>query len=139
MEAKKNTGIWIDSKQAVIVKITNGEESIKKINSNLVTRERIEGEGKQQTRMGKQYSTFEKKEEEKRKHILNDYFNHIVNEINGTDSIMIFGPAEAKVGLQKVISKNKDLASKLALVDTEDHLTDNQIAAKVRDFYNSKK
>jgi len=139
MEAKNNAGIWIDSEQAIIVKLNNGEEKMEKITSGIAGRERIGGEGKQYTRMGKQFFTFEKKEEEKRNHHLNDYFKSVIEKIKDADSIIVFGPAETKTGLQKAILKKKELSSRLLMVEPEDHLTDNQIKAKVRDFFNNKK
>lgn len=135
METKNNTGVWIDSKQAIIVTLVNGKEQQEKILSGIVGRERIAGDGKQYTRMGKQFFTFEKTEEEKRKHHLNDYFKNIIDKIKNADSIMVFGPAEAKLGLQKAILKKRELSPKLVMVDAEDHLTDNQITAKVKDFF----
>jgi stalled ribosome rescue protein Dom34 len=139
MEERFNVGVWIDSKQAVIVRLHNGNETVEKLESGLITRERIDGEGKQYTRMGSQYFTFEKTEEEKRKHQLDIYFKNIIEAIKNSDSIIIFGPAEAKTGLHKAMLNDKVLASKIMSVEAQDHLTDNQIAAKTREFYNIRK
>lgn len=138
MENTKNTGVWIDSKQAIVVKLNNGGETVEKIFSEIEGRERIEGEGKHFTRMGNKFSTFEKRDEEKRKHQFNDYFKNIIEKIKDADSIIVFGPAEAKIGLQKAILKKKDISPKLLMVEAEDHLTDNQITAKVRTFFRKK-
>ena len=89
--------------------------------------------------MGKQYFTFEKTEEEKRKHQLDIYFKNVIGVIKSSDSIIIFGPAEAKTGLHKAMLKDKVLASKIAAVEAEDHLTDNQIVAKTRDYFKNRK
>jgi len=139
METKNNTGVWIDSEQAIIVKLNNGQEKLEKITSGIVGRERIDGEGKQYTRMGTHFFTFEKRDEEKRNHHLNDYFKNVIEKIKDADSILIFGPAETKNGLQKAILKKKELSSRLVKVEAEDHLTDNQVKAKVRSFFNNNK
>jgi stalled ribosome rescue protein Dom34 len=89
--------------------------------------------------MGKHFFTFEKREEEKRNHHLNDYFKNVIEKIKDSDSIIIFGPAETKNGLQKAILKKKELSSRLVKVEAEDHLTDNQVKAKVRSFFNNNK
>ena len=139
METVKNTGVWIDSKEAIIVKLNNGKEVMEKVFSEIEGRERFDGEGKHFTRMGNKYSTFEKRDEEKRKHAFTQYFKNVIEKIKDSDNILVFGPAEAKIGLQKEILKKKDISSKLLMVEAEDHLTDNQVTAKVRKFFSKEK
>ncbi len=139
MKDEKNTGVWIDSKKAVIVQLHKGKETVQTISSGIEGRVRITGEGKQFTRMGNQYFSFEKKNDEKHKHELSGYFKKVIDQIKDADSIMIIGPAETKLGLHKMISESKKLLGKLVMVDAEDHLTDNQVAAKVRAFFEVKK
>ena len=57
---KKNIGIWIDTKQAFVIKLSNNSHTIKTIESNIETRERVEGESKKFGRFGGQYLTYEK-------------------------------------------------------------------------------
>lgn len=139
MKTQNNTGIWIDSKKAIIVKLNDETETIEKVPSGIVGRVRIKGEGKQYTRMGKQFFKDEKKEEEKRKHQLTGYFKNVIEKIKDADSILIIGPAESKLGLRKAISQSKSIASKLIMVDAEDHLTDRQVTAKVKEYFNNNK
>ena len=139
MKSENNTGIWIDGKKAVIVQLHNEKETVETILSDIEGHERIEGEGKQFTRMGKQFFSFEKNKEEKHKHQLNGYFKNVLNKIKDADAIMIIGPAETKQGLHKLLSESKTLSKKLVLLEAEDHLTDNQVAAKVREFYKTAK
>ena len=135
MKTQYNTGIWIDSKQAIIVKLNDETETIEKVPSGIEGRMRIPGEGNKFTRMGKQFFTDEKKDEEKRKHQLTGYFRNVIEKIQDADSILIIGPAESKLGLKKAISQSKNIASKLVMVDAEDHLTDKQVTAKVKEFF----
>lgn len=62
---KKNIGIWIDSKQAFIIKLSNTKHTIKTIESNIEFRERVEGESKKFGRFGGQYISYEKHRENK--------------------------------------------------------------------------
>ncbi len=135
MKTQNNTGIWIDSKQAIIVKLNNENESIEKVPSGIEGRVRIPGEGKKTTRMGNHFFPDEKKEEEKHKHQLTGYFKNVIDKINDSDSILIIGPSESKLGLQKAISQSKNFYSTPVMVDTEGHLTDNQVVARVKDYF----
>lgn len=136
MKTQNNTGIWIDSKQAIIVKLNNEIQTIEKVPSGIEGRVRINGEGKQYTRMGKQFFKDEKKDEEKRKHQLTGYFKNVIEKIKDADSILIIGPAESKLGLRKAISQSS-IAAKPVMVDAEDHMTDKQVTAKVKEYFNN--
>ena len=65
---------------------------------------------------------------------LNKYYEEIIGLMRGADSILIFGPGEAKVELENCL-KREDLGSRIVGVETADKMTDHQIAAKVRDHY----
>ena len=73
---KKNIGIWIDSNQAVIITLSNNTHSLKKIESNIVFRERVEGETKKYGRFGGQYLTYEKNRENRRNELTNLFFKN---------------------------------------------------------------
>ena len=123
-------GVWIDKKHATIVKLKDGQETINKIESG------IDGEGKQIPRMGNQYFDSEKTLEEREKHELKNYFNEVILSLGDVDSILIMGPAEAKLGLFKEVEKHKLLAAKVKSVETAAAMSENQFAATVRDYYN---
>ncbi len=135
MKNKIKTGIWIDNKQAIIVKLFNGKETVEKIISGIESRVRTKGEGKQFTRMGKQFFTIEKSKEEKLKNQLKKYFDKVIERLKDADSIMIAGPAEAKTGLQKEIAHSKILLSKFKSVEPADSMTDKQVLAFVKNYY----
>lgn len=137
MKTQNNTGIWIDSKQAIIVKLNDKMETILKVPSGIDGRVRIPGEGKQYTRMGKQFFNDEKKIEEKHNHQLSGYFKNVIEKIKDSDSILIIGPSKSKLGLQKAISQSKNISPKRVMVNAEDHLTDKQVVAKVKEYFNT--
>lgn len=58
---KKDIGIWLDTQQAVIINISNGENTVKTIESNIDTRVRTPGESKKYGRFDGRYITYEKK------------------------------------------------------------------------------
>ena len=49
---KKQAGIWIDAKKAVIVFLEGNNHTLKTIHSNIESRERIPGQTKWFTRLG---------------------------------------------------------------------------------------
>jgi hypothetical protein len=51
--------------------------------------------------------------------------------MRGAESILIFGPGEAKGALQRRLKRNNP-AGRIVAIETVDKMTDRQIAAKVR-------
>lgn len=136
---EKKTGIWIDTKKAKIVTLTNDQKQIKTIDSDIETRERIAGESKKFGRFGDAYLDFEKTKELKIKKQTKDFIHLVMHEITGSDSIVIFGPASMKHELEKEIKSDHQLSSKLKGVVAADSMTDNQTSAWVVDYFKSHK
>jgi hypothetical protein len=65
---------------------------------------------------------------------LNIYYDALIGSIHDAESILIFGPGEAKGGLKKRLERHK-LGGRIVGVKTMDKMTDNQIAAKVRLYF----
>lgn len=132
---KQKIGIWIDTKQAFVVKLLNDNHSIKIIDSNIETRERVAGETKKYGRFGGQYLTYEKHQQNRKQEQTNHYFKNVLKEVQNCDTIVIFGPSRMKIFFEKEIKGNMQLADKLVGVYNSDLLTENQIVAWVKDFY----
>jgi len=133
---KKNIGIWIDSNKAVIIILSNNTHSLKIIESNIVFRERVEGETKKYGRFGGQYLTYEKNRENRRNELTNLFFKKLVKEISNCSAIVLFGPSTMKIQFDKEIKKNMQIAAKLVGAYNSDSITENQMVAWVKDFYN---
>ena len=132
---KQKIGIWIDTRHALIVKLSNDKHTVKIIESNIDTRERVEGESKKFGRFGSQYLTYEKHQLNRKKEQTNMYFKNLLKEIQVCDSIVLFGPSQMKNLFEKEIKSNMQIANKLAGVFNSDLLTENQTVAWVKDFY----
>jgi hypothetical protein len=65
---------------------------------------------------------------------LNSYYNAVVAILHDADTIQIFGPGEAKGELEKRIKRN-GLKANILAIETMDKLTVRQIAAKVRECF----
>ena len=65
---------------------------------------------------------------------LQAYYDEVIAAIGDAESILIFGPSEAKGELRKRLERNK-LGGRIVAVETVDKMTDRQIAAKVREHF----
>lgn len=133
---KKNIGIWIDTNQAIIINLLNDHYSLKRIESNIDTRERVPGEAKKYGRFGGQYTTYEKNRLNKKNEQTNLYFKALTKEINGCNNVVLFGPSTMKILFEKEIKSNMQIADKLLGVYNSEAITENQMIAWVKDFYN---
>ncbi|NTU54730.1 MAG: hypothetical protein HGA79_00595 [Anaerolineales bacterium] len=130
---KKKIGLWIDNREAIIVKLTDKGEQIIRINSGAEKQLRFEGGSRKdglqttETIQGRKYDTQ-----------LGKYFDDIIAHIREAEMIQIFGPGEAKDGLLKRLEKD-GLRERVVAIETMDKMTDDQIAAKVREHFQQKK
>ena len=132
---KKQTGIWVDKEKAVLVTLVNGNHSIQNVESDITTKNRDSGEGKDFGKFGNQFLNSEKKKESKHQHQTANFLKKIISAIEKTDEIVIFGPAEMKIELEKMILNNNEIADSLLDVKTSDNITENQIIAWVKGYY----
>ena len=132
---EKNVGIWLDSEKAYIISLIDGREKLEKIESNVESRVRYEGEKKSFSRIGGQLVNPQKKKTKRKKQQLQNYFKSILKKTNDAGNIYIFGPAEAKIGLTKEYKKHKSLQNKVLKVENSDNLTENQMIAQVREDF----
>lgn len=132
---KNNIGIWIDTHQAVVIKLSNGEYTIKTIESHIDTRVRTPGESKKYGRFGGQYLTYEKNWENKKLEQTNQFLKVLFKEVEDCDAVVLFGPSIMKTIFEKEIKNNLTLIGKLLGVFDADSMSENQMVAWVKDFY----
>lgn len=132
---EKQLGIWIDKEKAVLITLLKGNHSVKSIESDIVSKKRVPGEGKDFGKFGDQYVNDEKHTENKIKQQTVNYLQEIILEIKKVDEVVIFGPAEMKKELEKMVRSNNEIASLLLEVKTADNMTDNQMVAWVKEYF----
>jgi hypothetical protein len=125
---KSAAGLWIDHRETVIVTIVDGGETTKRIESGMEKHTRFSGgsrseEGKADDQRDRQYTGH-----------LNTYYDEVIAHLRDAESILIFGPGEAKDELEKRIA-NKGLGGRIVGIETADKMTDRQIAARVRQHF----
>jgi stalled ribosome rescue protein Dom34 len=133
----KNTGIWLDKNKALIVNINNGAETLKIITSN-VEHYNIHGGSGSRFKGGPQDVVQDSKYLEREKHQLKEYFKNIALELNETDALVIFGPAETNEKFSKELQENyNNISTKIKEIKKADSMTDNQVKSWVRDYFAS--
>jgi hypothetical protein len=135
---KKQTGIWIDTKKAMIVFLEGDGHKLSYVFSFIEGRGRIPGETRWFTRLGKQFLDFEKRKENRKNNAVRNYLVKVIDEVRDTDELVIFGPAEMKKELEKLIRQDKIFLTRLKAVEPADSITENQVVAMVKHFYQNK-
>jgi stalled ribosome rescue protein Dom34 len=122
---KSAAGLWIDHREAVIVLVTDDGEEIKRITSNMEKHVRFSGGsraegGKADDQRDRQFTGH-----------LDRYYDEVISHLRDAESILIFGPGEAKGEIEKRLG-SKRLSGRVVGIETVDKMTDRQIAAKIR-------
>jgi stalled ribosome rescue protein Dom34 len=129
---KTEVGLWIDHKQAVIVTLVDQVEEIKRITSDIEEQVRYPGDS-----IGSHDDTTEIRRDRQDRRFddyLSKYYDEVIVSLRDADSILIFGPGEAKGELQKHL-EGRALGERIVGIETTDNMTDGQIAAKVRQHF----
>ena len=124
---EKKRGIWIDRHKAMIVDPENGTRPFKTVFSDLNNQD-------PERPYRDIYRNPEKKLQAKKEKMLRDYYEHVIDSLDEESELFIFGPASAKNELQKQIGTSyKQL--KCVGVENEEKFTDNQVVARVKDYF----
>lgn len=121
---KKTVGLWIDHRKAVIVFVEGKEEEIKLINSQ---------EENQHGQSGVSKPADDIRQRELTGH-LNSYYDEVVSCIGEAESILIFGPGEAKGELKKRLER-AHLGGRIVGIEPADKMTEPQVVAQVREHF----
>ena len=134
----KKIGIWLDKEKAHIVTLQDEKEQFKTVLSAL---EFFNPKGGSGTRLkgGPQDVVQDSKYLEREKQQLKKYFHAIAENVVYADKLVLFGPAKTNEKLRKELELSyPQLAIKIKTVAKVDSMSENQVKALVRDFYNSK-
>jgi len=127
-------GLWIDHRKAIIVAITDKGEEMGLIVSAVEKQLQRSGDSPLKGR----YESLKVSADDRRQRTftghLNIYYEAVIACLRDAESILIFGPGEAKGELKKRLEKSK-LGGRIAGVETIDKMTDRQVAAKVRQYF----
>ena len=135
MRSRTLIGVWLDSSKALIVTLKGDDTSIEKIESEVETKERVEGEGRTFGRFGNQFVDDQKSKENRLHDLEARFLERVINSIRSADQLLIFGPAHMKQLLEKKVRNETANVPNIRAVKAADAMTDNQVAAYVREFF----
>jgi len=131
---KTKAGLWIDHRQAVVVMITATGEETRQIMSNAEKQLRRTGSTPLQGNFDPQDVPSDDSRLRTFTAELNRFYDEVIACVSDAESILIFGPGEAKGELKKRLD-GKNLGDRVSGVETVDNMTDPQVAAKVRKYF----
>lgn len=131
---KTKVGLWIDHRKAIIVAVTEKGEEMGLVISKAEKQLRRSGDSP----LKGAYDPLQVPAADSRQRTLtgylNIYYDAVIASIRDAKSILIFGPGDAKGELKKRLERN-NLGGRIVGVETVDKMTDRQIAAKVRKYF----
>lgn len=128
---KRSVGVWIDHRRAIIVTLTDQGEETRLVISHVNKQLGRPGGVRSTSSYESQRVPADDSRERKLTGQYNTYYDAIIACIRGAESILVFGPGEAKGELRKRLERKK-LRDRVVVVETVDKMTDGQVAAKVR-------
>lgn len=131
---KKEVGLWVDHRKTVIVTVENEAVVTQEIKSDMEKHVRFSNGTHSNSPNNSQGSTAEDMRDRQFDNHLGLYYGEVISLIREADSILIFGPGEAKVEFESLL-KHEGLRERIVGVETVDKMTDPQITAKVRDYF----
>ena len=126
----KAVGLWIDHRKAVIVAVTDRGETTSLIVSRVEKQLGRFAGVRSMTPYEPQQVPADDTQERKFHGHLAVYYDAVIASIRDAESILIFGPGEAKIELEHRLKKAR-LGGRIVGIETIDKMTDRQIAAKV--------
>ena len=123
MKTNKNLGIWMDHLNANLIDLDTVEEV------NVITSKfnySVKDEAIRNSEKGMH---------NKRQQLNEAYYKEISQEILKYDSVLLFGPTDAKTELHNFLNENLRFKDIKIEVKTTDKLTDKQIVAFVKSYF----
>jgi stalled ribosome rescue protein Dom34 len=120
----KNVGLWIDHEKAFV--IVMGSDTTKRLNAL----------AEQSTSpVGSFDISPDNRVDRRRNGHLKTWYKEVMQELVDAENILVLGPGLAKSELVREMKLNKQLCDKIAAVKSAGTMTEKQMSAKVRDFF----
>lgn len=133
---KKQTGVWIDNSEAIIVTLFDGGENVTEIKSDIENKIYQDDKTNIGTYSNNGKETHRHKFEQQNNHNLDHFLSDVMSQVKESDELFIFGPSETKSKLQrKIYDEHLIDYRKLIDVQTCTKMTPTEILANVREFY----
>ena len=129
-----NAGVWIDHRKALIVLMTPAGEHIALVVSKVEKHPQRSGDSPLKGRYESRQVPADDSRQRALTGALNIYYDAVIAALRTAQSVLIFGPGEAKGELKRRLGKAK-LGGRVAAVESADKMTDRQVAARVRAYF----
>jgi hypothetical protein len=131
---KKEVGLWVNHRRAVLVINLNQQEEIKRVTSRMEKHVRYSGGAETHEANELHNDSTENGRNRRFNGRLNHYYNKIISYLRDATSILILGPGVAKGELQNRL-EIYGLGDRIVAIKTTDKMTDDQIVAEVRQYF----
>jgi hypothetical protein len=135
---RTKVGLWIDHRKAFVVAVTGKGEELGLIISKAEKQLRRSGDSPLKGPYESEQVPADDSRQRGLTGHLNLYYDAVIACIGDAESILIFGPGDAKGELKKRLERN-NLGGRIAALETVDKMTNRQIAAKVRQHFAEKR
>lgn len=123
---KQYAGVWLDNDKAMIITNALGDHV-----TNFAIQDKLEA--REAHGGGSEHSMNSSKQADSLK-----YFKALSSLLLNYDEILVFGPGKSQEQFRNHLQKDAQFSSKKITIDSAEHLTDPQMIAKVRDFFESR-
>lgn len=131
----KNIGVWVNAKEAVIIKIAeNQPHTIKRIKSNIELRERVNRGMRTARDKGHLLIDVAKTRLRQRTEQRSEFLKNLTKEIDYCDSVVLVGPRKMTNDFEKQIKRNQSLSHKLKDVHYSEFLPLGKMVAWTSDY-----
>jgi hypothetical protein len=131
---KTVAGLWIDHRKAIIVTISDKGEKTRLIVSNVEKQlGRFSGKRSTASFESQLVQADDRQQRGFTKH-LRVFYDKVRSCLDSAESVLIFGPGEAKGELIKLMGKDVRRGQARS-IETADKMTDHQITAKVHQYF----
>ena len=131
---RTKVGLWIDHRKAIVVTVTEKGEEIKEIISEVEKQPCRSGDSPLKGAYESHQVPADDSLQRNFTGQLNIYYDAVIASIRDAESILIFGPSEAKDELKKCLEGN-NLSGSIVGIETVDKMTERQIAVKIRHHF----
>lgn len=128
-------GIWIDRREAQVVRLSNGQSTSVRITSGVESQERRASDrtdGAFEPLQVPADDTRDRKETAE----LQRFYDEVIKHLKNADSVYICGPGEVRTHLRNRIAENRSLKCSI-LIEPADKLTEPQLIARVEKCFAS--
>jgi hypothetical protein len=134
----KKVGVWLNTEESYIITIVEKDAPpMRKIRSGIQSRPREPGQKKPYTQFESAYGNSETHQQGRNAQLKKQYLKKIIDSLRDADYVYIAGPGKMKNELNNAARKETDLHSKIIKVVTTQELTQKEIIAQIKNYFNS--